>query len=69
MAEEKVRRMEEQFLGNFVKSHSKLYDGWKRKDLLMLALQTLPKQVNKEKAIDNLLKLKFEYNKKLQHKG
>ena len=66
MAEERYRRIQEQFLGTFVKSYTKLYDRWKRKDLLMVALQTLPKQVNKDKVIENLLKLKSEYNKKLR---
>jgi len=69
LAEERARRIEEQFLGNFVKSYSKIYDRWKRKDLLLVALQTLPKQVDKKTVIDNLLKLETEYSKKLNDEG
>ena len=35
------------------------------KDLLLVALQTMPKQVKTEKVIDNLMKLKLEFGKRL----
>ena len=43
----------------------KRYDQWKRGGLLLIAIQTMPKQVKKEKVIDNLIKLKGDYTKRL----
>jgi hypothetical protein len=62
---EKIRKMDEEFLGGFAKSYSKLYQQWKRKDLLVVALETMPKQVKTEDVIDNLIKLKCEFSKRL----
>jgi hypothetical protein len=67
MAEENAIKAEERFFGTFVKSYSRLYAQWKRKDIISVALQTLPKQVKKEKVIDNLQKLESDYNKTLHY--
>ena len=40
---------------------NKHYEQWKRKDLSAVALETLPKQVNINKVLDDLLKLHCEY--------
>jgi hypothetical protein len=49
----------------FKSSYMKHYDQWKRGGLLLIALQTMPKQVKKQNVIDNLIKLKGEYTKRL----
>ena len=66
---ESIRKMDEEFLGGFVKSYSKRYQQWKRKDLLIVALETMPKQVNTDDVIDNLIKLKCEFSKRLSYEG
>jgi hypothetical protein len=65
MSWEKAKEIDQQVLGSFLKSYMKRYDQWKMEDLLVVALETLPKQVNKEKILDNLLKLMSEYEKRL----
>jgi hypothetical protein len=60
MEEVGVRDLEQQALGPFRKSFTKRYEQWKRKDLLAIALQTLPKQVKKDKVLHNLAKLNWE---------
>jgi len=52
-----VRDLNERALGTYIKSFSKRYERWKRKDLLSVALYTLPKQVKRENVAANLLKL------------
>jgi hypothetical protein len=42
------------------KSFSKRYEQWKKADLLAIALETMPKQVDKDKVLDNLIKLKSD---------
>jgi hypothetical protein len=69
MTEEGVKVRDEQYLGTFVQSYSKLYEQWKRKSLLLVALQTFPKQVKKENVGDNLLKLRAEFDKRLSDEG
>jgi len=69
MSEDKTRDLEQQVLGPFVKSFHQRYERWKRKDLLSVALQTFPKQVKKEKVMDNLTSLKAEFDKKLSDEG
>lgn len=51
---------EKQPLGAFRQSHNRRYEQWKREDLSAVALETMPKQVNKGKVLDNLLKLHCE---------
>ena len=65
MEEGKKRDLDQEVLGIFKKSFSKRYERWKRKDLLLVALQTMPKQVKTEKVIDNLVKLRSEFAKRL----
>ena len=49
----------------FRSSYMKRYEQWKRGELLHIAIQTMPKQVRKEEVIDNLIKLRSEYAKRL----
>ncbi len=69
MSEDKKRDLDQQVLGTFVKSFLRRYERWKRQDLLLVAIQTFPKQVKKEKVIDNLTSLKDEFEKKLSDEG
>ena len=69
MNEEKTRDLEQQVLGLFSKSYSKRYEQWKRQDLLSVAIETMPKQVDADKVIDNLIKLKCEFAKRLSYEG
>lgn len=69
MTAENVRSLDEQCLGTFMKSYSKRYEQWKRKDLLVVALETMPKQVDAEKVIDNLIRLRCEFSKRLSYEG
>lgn len=69
MSEDKARDLDQQVLGTFIKSFHRRYERWKRQDLLLVALQTFPKQVKKEKVSDNLTSLKAEFEKKLSDEG
>jgi len=69
MNEEKTRDLEQQVLGLFSKSQSKRYEQWKRQDLLAVAIETMPKQVDTAKVIDNLIRLKCESAKRLSYEG
>ena len=69
MSEDKKRDLDQQVLGTFVKSFYRRYERWKRQDLLLVAIQTFPKQVKKEKVIDNLTSLKDEFEEKLSDEG
>jgi hypothetical protein len=57
---ERAKSLDEEVLANFKESFARRYERWKRKDVLSIALQTMPKQVNAEKVIDNLVKMKAE---------
>jgi hypothetical protein len=54
---EEIAKLEQQALRPFCKSFTKRYEQWKRGNLLVVALETMPKQVNMDKVLDNLLKL------------
>ena len=54
---EEVGNLEQQALRPFCKSFTKRYEQWKRGNLLVVALETMPKQVKRDKVLDNLLKL------------
>lgn len=69
MNEEKTKDLEQQVLGLFSKSYSKRYEQWKKQDLLAVAIETMPKQVDVDKVIDNLIKLKCEFAKRLSYEG
>jgi hypothetical protein len=69
MNEEKMRDLEQQVLGFFSKSYSKRYERWKRQDLLVVAIETMPKQVDADKVIDNLIRLKCEFAKRFSYEG
>jgi len=56
---EEIENLEQQALRPFCKSFTKRYEQWKRGNLLAVALETMPKQVNRDKVLDNLLKLYF----------
>jgi hypothetical protein len=65
MEEKAIRELEQQALGEFRKSFTKRYEQWKRTDLLVLALETMPKQVNKDKLLPNLIRLTRERQENL----
>ena len=69
MTQEKAKNLDEQVLGSFIKSYSKRYEQWKKGDLLLVALQTLPKQVKKENVLKNLIKLNTEFAERLFDEG
>jgi len=69
MNEEKTKDLEQQVLGLFSKSYSKRYEQWKRQDLLVVAIETMPKQVDVDKVIDNLIRLKCEFAKRLSYEN
>jgi hypothetical protein len=69
MSSGNARNLDEQFLGSFIKSYSKRYEQWKKKDLLVVALETMPKQVDAANVIDNLIRLKCEFPKRLSYEG
>lgn len=69
MNEERTKDLEQQVRGLFIKSYSKRYEQWKRQDLLSVAIETMPKQVDADKVIDNLIKLKCESEKRLSYEG
>jgi hypothetical protein len=60
MEETGIRNLEQQALGPFRKSFTKRYEQWKRGDLLVVALETMPKQVNKDQLLPNLIRLTRE---------
>ena len=64
MLEERSRGLVEEVLGMFRSSYMKRYEQWKRGGLLLIAIQTMPKQVKKEGVID-LIKLRSKYAKRL----
>jgi hypothetical protein len=68
-SEDKARDLDQQLLCPFVKSFHRRYERWKRRDLLLVALQTFPKQVKKEKVFDNLAGLRAEFERKLSGEG
>jgi hypothetical protein len=65
MSKDNARDLDQQVLGLFVKSFHRLHERWKRKNLLLVALQTFPKQVEKEKININLASLKADFEKRL----
>ena len=66
MEEKGIRDLEQQALGPFRKSFTKRYEQWKRGDLLVLALETMPKQVDKDKLLRNLIKMTREREENLR---
>jgi hypothetical protein len=60
MAETRVENLAGQAIKPFHKSFTKRYEQWKRADLFAIALETMPKQVNPDKVVDNLIKLKCD---------
>lgn len=64
MMEERSRGLDQEVLGMFRSSYMKRYEQWKRGGLLLIAIQTMPKQVKKEEVID-LIKLRSKYAKRL----
>jgi hypothetical protein len=66
MIEEKARELDQEVLGMFKGSYIRRYERWKKKDLLLVALQTMPRQVKREKVIDHLIELRSEFSKRLK---
>jgi hypothetical protein len=69
MSGDKNRDLEQQVLEIFSRSFLRRYERWKRQDLLAVALETMPKQVDPETVIDNLIKLKCEFEKRFSYEG
>jgi len=65
VSEEKARDIEQQALGVFSGSFVRRYEYWKKKNLLSIAFRTMPKQVKKNVAVENLKKLRAEFAEKL----
>jgi hypothetical protein len=49
MSEDKARNLDQEVLGFFKNSFSNRYERWKRRDLLLIALQTCPNRSKKRK--------------------
>jgi hypothetical protein len=69
MSEDKAKNLDQEVLGFFKNSFSNRYEQWKRRDLLLIAFQTMPKQVEKEKVLDNMTKLESEFAERLSDEG
>jgi hypothetical protein len=65
MGEIEVRKLEQQALGPFRQSFNQHYEQWKMGGLLIIALETMPKQVKKDEVSDRLLQLWFDREKNL----
>jgi hypothetical protein len=65
MSESRAKELDQEVLGFFRNSFSKKYEKWKRKDLILIALQTMPKQVKTQKLFDNMTKLKIDFENRL----
>jgi hypothetical protein len=65
MSESRTKNLDQEVLGFFRNSYSKKYEKWKRKDLILIALQTMPKQAKTQKLVDNLTKLKTDFEKRI----
>ncbi len=60
MEEPKVENLAGQIVAPFNKSSTR-YEQWKRMDLSAIALETMPKQVDKNKVLNDLLKLHNDF--------
>ena len=65
MSESRAKELDQEVLGFFRNSFSKKYEKWKKKDLIMISLQTMPKQVKTQKLFANLKKLKTDFENRL----
>lgn len=65
MSESRTKDFDQEVLGFFRNSFSKKYEKWKKKDLILIALQTMPKQAKTQKLVDNLTKLKTDFEKRI----
>jgi hypothetical protein len=65
MSESRTKDFDQEVLGFFRNSFSKKYEKWKKKDLVLIALQTMPKQVKTRELVNNLTKLKTDFEKKI----
>ena len=61
MGESKGENLAGQAVAPFHESSAQRYEQWKRMDLSAIALETMPKQVNKTKVLDDLLKLHSDF--------
>ena len=60
MGESGVDNLAGQGIAPFHDSFAKRYKQWKRADLFVIALENMPKQVNPDKVLDNLIKLRAD---------
>lgn len=68
MSEGRTKDFDQEVLGFFRNSFSKKYEKWKRKDLVLIALQTMPKQVKTQELVDNLTKLRTDFLRRISEK-
>ena len=61
MEEERVENLAGESVAPLHKSSAQWYEQWKRTDLAAIALETMPKQVNRAKVLDDLLKLHSDF--------
>jgi len=61
MGEERTENLAGQAVAPLYKSFTQRYEQWKRMDLSAIALETMPKQVDKAKVLDDLLKLHSDF--------
>jgi hypothetical protein len=55
-----AENLAENFIAPFRKANDQRYDQWKKANLFRVALETMPKQVNQNKVLDNLIGLNSE---------
>lgn len=60
MGEKGILSLEKNALGPFRESYNRRYEQWKKKDLLIIAIQTMPKQVKNGEVLSILVKLRYE---------
>ncbi len=60
MAEPRVDHLAGEAIVPFHKSFTERYERWKRTDLISVAMETMPKQVKKNKVLRNLAELNKE---------
>jgi hypothetical protein len=65
MEESKKENLVGKNAGSFYRASSQRYEQWKRMDLSTIALETMPKQVDKTKALNDLLKLHSDFTEDL----
>jgi hypothetical protein len=58
--ENMAENLAENFIAPLRKTNNQRYEQWKKANLFRVALETMPKQVNQNKVLDNLIRLNSE---------